>query len=79
MDRDRLILSKGHACPVLYAVLGKRGYMNTAKAGNLRALDSMLQGHPDMNKTPGRGYDNGIAGQRDRHRSGHGFGGEAFE
>jgi transketolase len=52
-DRDRFILSKGHACPVWYAALAERGYFDKAHLGTLRRLNSMLQGHPDMNKTPG--------------------------
>ena len=52
-DRDRFILSKGHACPVWYAALAERGYFDRAHLGTLRRLDSILQGHPDMRKTPG--------------------------
>lgn len=52
-DRDRLILSKGHACPVLYAALARRGYFPAAEFAGLRSLGSMLQGHPCMKKTPG--------------------------
>lgn len=52
-DRDRFILSKGHACPVWYAALAERGYFDVAHLGTLRRLNSILQGHPDMNKTPG--------------------------
>ncbi|MDR1440135.1 MAG: transketolase [Clostridiales bacterium] len=52
-DRDRLVLSKGHACPVLYAALARRGYFPVAELSRLRELGSMLQGHPDMVKTPG--------------------------
>jgi len=52
-DRDRFILSKGHACPVWYATLAERGYFNKTHLGTLRRLGSILQGHPDMNKTPG--------------------------
>ena len=52
-DRDRFILSKGHACPALYAVLARRGYFSPAELPGLRSICSMLQGHPDMNKTPG--------------------------
>jgi transketolase len=52
-DRDRFILSKGHACPVWYAALAERGYFDKAHLGTLRRLDSILQGHPTMNKTPG--------------------------
>lgn len=52
-DRDRFILSKGHACPVWYAALAERGYFDKSHLGTLRRIDSMLQGHPDMLKTPG--------------------------
>jgi len=52
-DRDRFILSKGHACPVLYAALARRGFFGVEELAGLRTLESYLQGHPDMNKTPG--------------------------
>lgn len=52
-DRDRFILSKGHACPVWYAALAERGYFDKAHLSTLRQLGSILQGHPDMRKTPG--------------------------
>jgi transketolase len=52
-DRDRFILSKGHACPVWYAALAERGYFDKSHLATLRQLDSILQGHPDMHKTPG--------------------------
>ena len=52
-DRDRFILSKGHACPVWYAALAERGYFDKSHLGTLRRLNSILQGHPDMRKTPG--------------------------
>ncbi|HEY83615.1 MAG TPA: transketolase [Chloroflexi bacterium] len=52
-DRDRFILSKGHACPGLYAALALRGYFPMEKLATLRRIDSILQGHPDMTKTPG--------------------------
>jgi len=52
-DRDRFILSKGHACPVWYAALAERGYFDKSHLGTLRRMGSILQGHPDMNKTPG--------------------------
>ena len=52
-DRDRFILSKGHACPVWYAALAQRGYFDKSHLATLRRLNSILQGHPDMNKTPG--------------------------
>nr|WP_283243642.1 transketolase [Feifania hominis] len=52
-DRDRFILSKGHACVALYAALARRGYFDPALLSSLRRYHSILQGHPDMNKTPG--------------------------
>jgi transketolase len=52
-DRDRFILSKGHACPVWYAALAERGYFDKSHLRTLRRLNSILQGHPDMRKTPG--------------------------
>jgi transketolase len=52
-DRDRFILSKGHACPVWYAALAERGFFGKEHLKTLRQLDSILQGHPDMLKTPG--------------------------
>ena len=52
-DRDRLVLSKGHACPTLYSVLAHKGYFDPEELKSLRKLGSHLQGHPDMHKTPG--------------------------
>lgn len=52
-DRDRFILSKGHACPTLYAALARRGFFSSEVLPSLRSLGSILQGHPDMKKTPG--------------------------
>ncbi len=51
--RDRFILSKGHACPAWYSALAERGYFGTEHLTTLRCCDSLLQGHPDMCKTPG--------------------------
>ena len=62
-DRDRFILSKGHACPVWYAALAERGYFDKKHLGTLRRLNSILQGHPDMNKTPGIDMTAGSLGQ----------------
>jgi transketolase len=61
-DRDRLLLSKGHACPVLYASLAMKGYFGLEHLGRLRQIDGILQGHPDMNKTPGVDYTTGSLG-----------------
>jgi len=52
-DRDRFILSKGHAAPALYATLAQRGFFPESELSTFRQLDSRLQGHPDRNKTPG--------------------------
>jgi transketolase len=52
-ERDRFILSKGHACPALYAALARRGYFPPPELKTLRTLGSRLQGHPVMNITPG--------------------------
>ena len=52
-DRDRLVLSKGHACPALYAVLAKAGFFKRDLLWTLRKLGSPLQGHPDSKKLPG--------------------------
>lgn len=51
--RDRFVLSKGHACPILYAALARKGYFDVSELKGLRALGSFLQGHPDSNKIPG--------------------------
>jgi transketolase len=52
-DRDRFVLSKGHASCMLYTVLAHRGYFPVEELGTFRQLNSRLQGHPCMNKTPG--------------------------
>lgn len=53
-DRDRFVLSKGHTAPALYATLANAGYFPKEKLmSSFRRIDSMLQGHPDMKKTPG--------------------------
>lgn len=62
-DRDRFILSKGHACPVWYAALAERGYFDKAHLSTLRKLNSILQGHADMVKTPGIDMTVGSLGQ----------------
>lgn len=63
MDRDRFVLSKGHAAPVLYSVLAERGYFNKEELMCLRKLGSMLQGHPNMNYVPGVDMSTGSLGQ----------------
>ncbi|MGI5891417.1 MAG: transketolase [Bacillota bacterium] len=62
-NRDRFILSKGHAAPALYATLALRGFFPQAELANLRKLGSRLQGHPDMKKVPGVDMSTGSLGQ----------------
>ena len=62
-DRDWLVLSKGHACPTLYAVLADVGFFPREELLTLRKLGSHLQGHPDMNKCPGVDASTGSLGQ----------------
>lgn len=62
-ERDRFVLSKGHAAPALYACLAQAGYFPLGDLKNLRRLGSHLQGHPDMNKTPGVEVCTGSLGQ----------------
>ena len=62
-DRDRFVLSKGHAAPVLYATLANRGYFPKEELVNLRNLNSILQGHPDMKNIPGVDMSSGSLGQ----------------
>jgi transketolase len=52
-DRDRFIMSKGHAAPILYAALAEAGYFPVSELGTLRRLGSRLQGHADRKSTPG--------------------------
>jgi len=62
-QRDRFVLSKGHAAPVLYASLAERGYFDRKWLSGLRKLGSPLQGHPDMRKVPGVEASTGSLGQ----------------
>ncbi|OPZ73166.1 MAG: Transketolase 1 [Firmicutes bacterium ADurb.Bin456] len=62
-DRDRFVLSKGHAAPVLYAALAERGFFPVEELKELRRLGSRLQGHPDMSKVPGVEMSTGSLGQ----------------
>lgn len=62
-ERDRFILSKGHAAPVLYAALAESGYFPVAELSTLRKLDSRLQGHTDRTLTPGVEMSAGSLGQ----------------
>lgn len=62
-DRDRFVLSKGHVCPVLYTALMLRGFFPMEEVHNLRKKGSILQGHPDMKRTPGVDISTGSLGQ----------------
>ncbi|CAA7599704.1 1-deoxy-D-xylulose-5-phosphate synthase [Acididesulfobacillus acetoxydans] len=62
-ERDRFVLSKGHAAPVLYAALAEKGYFPREELLGLRQTGRMLQGHPDMKKTPGVDMSTGSLGQ----------------
>lgn len=62
-ERDRIVLSKGHAAPALYAILADLGYFPKEDLASLRQIDCHLQGHPDMKKTPGVDVSTGSLGQ----------------
>ena len=62
-DRDRLVLSKGHAAPMLYRNLAEKGFFPKEELTTFRAIGSRLQGHPDMNKAPGIDFSAGSLGQ----------------
>ena len=62
-NRDRFVLSKGHTAPALYAALAERGFFDEKEIEQLRKLGHMLQGHPDMKKTPGVDMSSGSLGQ----------------
>lgn len=62
-DRDRFVLSKGHCCPSLYAVLALKGFFDWDELTKLRHVGAMLQGHPDMKGTPGIDMSTGSLGQ----------------
>ncbi|MBI4358354.1 MAG: transketolase [Candidatus Omnitrophica bacterium] len=62
-DRDRVVLSKGHGAPALYAALAHAGYFPISQLTTLRKLDSPLQGHPDMRRLPGLEASTGSLGQ----------------
>jgi transketolase len=63
LQRDRFILSKGHAAPLLYAALAEAGYFPTSELATLRKLDSPLEGHPNMRRLPGVEASTGSLGQ----------------
>lgn len=62
-NRDKLVLSKGHCCPALYATLANRGYFDKELLKSFRKIDGILQGHPDMKKIPGVDMSSGSLGQ----------------
>ena len=62
-DRDRFVLSKGHVCPIQYSALIQRGFMEESALYTLRKKGSLLQGHPDMKRTPGIDISTGSLGQ----------------
>ncbi len=62
-DRDRLVLSKGHTCPALYAALAEKGFFDVEILKTFRKMGSFLQGHPDMKHTPGVDMSSGSLGQ----------------
>ena len=63
VDRDRFVLSKGHAAPALYSVMAQKGYFPVEELKTLRKVDSRLQGHPSMNYLPGIDISSGSLGQ----------------
>ncbi len=62
-ERDKLVLSKGHASPALYTILAQRGFFPQEELKNFRKLGSILQGHPDFRKVPGVDMSSGSLGQ----------------
>lgn len=62
-ERDRLVLSKGHCSPALYAALAERGFFSKETLKSFRKIKSNLQGHPDLNKVPGVDMTSGSLGQ----------------
>ena len=63
IDRDRFVLSKGHASPLLYATLSEKGFIDQEDLKGFRHIDSKLQGHPNMNYVPGVDMSTGSLGQ----------------
>nr|WP_298572410.1 transketolase [uncultured Mogibacterium sp.] len=62
-DRDKFVMSKGHAVPALYATLGERGFYEVSEMMTLRQVGSKFQGHPNMHKVPGIEMSTGSLGQ----------------
>lgn len=77
-DRDRFILSKGHATPGYYSVLSKRGFFPESELKTFDCIGSRLQAHPDMNKCPGVDFSTGSLGQGLSIANGIALGGEAL-
>ncbi|MGV8906595.1 MAG: transketolase [Acetobacterium sp.] len=75
-DRDRFVLSKGHAAPLLYSILAEKGFFPKTELVNFRQLGSILQGHPDMNKVPGVDMSTGSLGQGFSAATGMALGGK---
>ena len=63
VDRDKFVLSKGHAVPALYAALGERDFYEVSEMMTLRQVGSKFQGHPNMRKVPGIEMSTGSLGQ----------------
>lgn len=63
IDRDRFVLSKGHASPLLYATLAEKGILPKEECATFRQINSRLQGHPNMNYVPGVDMSTGSLGQ----------------
>ena len=76
-DRDRLVLSKGHAAPALYAALAERGYFPVEDLKTLRKIGSYLQGPPQHERDPGCGYVHRQSGSGHLCRLRHGTGCQA--
>ncbi len=76
-DRDRFILSKGHATPFYYSILAERGYFSTELLASFRSLGSPLQGHPSMGAAPGIEMSGGSLGQGLSFAIGHAMAGRA--
>lgn len=77
-DRDRLVLSKGHAAPALYAALALKGFFPEEDLKSLRKPDSYLQGHPNMNSVPGVDMSTGSLGQGISAACGMAYGAKAL-
>ena len=76
-DRDRFVLSKGHTVPGLYAVLAEKGYFPKETLMTYRKMGTILQGHPDIKKTPGIDMSTGSLGQGISAAVGMAFGAQA--